>query len=218
MTFPSRTTSLAATATAAVASSLAYPFLPHRVATHFDEDGRADRYGSRAAAALTMPAVMGGLIVVNDRLGAWPGGRDREDGDSGVLARDQAIGMVELGLLPTHLALLAKNLGVPIDMSRVSRGVFGVMMINLGNIMPRLPRNGLVGIRTPWTLADPTVWERTHRLAGYLFTAAGLVSLASLPADGKRAARIPTAAVLSAVGLSAVYSFVEHAKRTRSNR
>ncbi|MGI8825328.1 MAG: DUF1648 domain-containing protein, partial [Chloroflexota bacterium] len=83
MTFPSRATSLATTATAAVASALAYPFLPNRVATHFNADGQPDRYGSRATAALTLPAVMVGMKILNDRLGAWPGSRDREDIDSG---------------------------------------------------------------------------------------------------------------------------------------
>ncbi len=91
-------------------------------------------------------------------------------------------------------------------------------MIALGNVMPKLPRNGLVGIRTPWTLADPSVWERTHRVGGYLITAAGLVSLASLPAAGKRAARLPVAALLSAVGLSVAYSYVAHARRARYGR
>jgi uncharacterized membrane protein len=218
MTFPSRTTSLAATATAAVASAVAYPFLPNRVATHFDVDGRPDRYSSRTSAALTLPAVMGGLTILNDRLGAWPGSRDREDGDSGVQARDQAIGLVELALLPAHLAILANGVGVRVDMSRVPRGVYGVLMIALGNVMPKLPRNGLVGIRTPWTLADPAVWERTHRLGGYLVTAAGLVSLASLPAAGKRATRLPLAALLGAVGLSVAYSFVAYARHARFSR
>ena len=218
MTFPSRATSRAATATAAVASALAYPFLPSRVATHFNVDGQPDGYGSRAAAALSLPAVMLGMTVLNDRLGAWPGSRDREDAESGVQARDEAIGLVQLALLPAHLAILANGVGVPIDMSRMLRGVYGVLMIALGNVMPKLPRNGLVGIRTPWTLADPAVWERTHRLGGYLITAAGLVSLASLPAGGKRAARLPVAALLGAVGLSAAYSLVAHARRARFSR
>lgn len=215
MTFPSRATSLAATLTAAAASALAYPFLPDRVATQFNADGHPDRFGSRTAAAVTLPATMLGLTVINDLLGGWPGSRDREDFHSGAQTRDEAIGLIELALLPTHLVTLANGVGVPVDTNRVLRGVFGMLMLGLGNVLPKLPRNGLVGIRTPWTLADPAIWERTHRVGGYFITAAGLVSLASLPASGKRAARIPVAAVVGAVGTSAAYSYVAYARRDR---
>ena len=36
-------------------------------------------------------------------------------------------------------------------------------------------RNFYVGVRTPWTLASPLVWERTHRLAAWLFAGCGLL-------------------------------------------
>jgi uncharacterized membrane protein len=158
---------------------------------------------------------MMGMTVVNDRIGAWPGSRDREEGGSGVQARDAAMGLVELALLQAHVASLARGSGVPIDVSRLDRGVYGMLMMALGNVMPKLPRNGLIGIRTPWTLADPSVWERTHRLAGYLVSGAGLVSLASLPAASKRAARLPFAAILGAVVVSAAYSYITYARRDR---
>ncbi len=215
MTVRFHTISLAATATAAVASALTYPFLPKRAAIHFDVDGQPERYSSRTSAVATFPALMAGLVVANDRLGAWPGGQDWEDGAAGVQARDQAIALIEMALLPTHLGALANGAGVRVDMSRMNRAVYGLTMIALGNVMPRLPRNGLVGIRTPWTLADPAVWERTHRVAGYLVAAAGLVELASLPLSGKRAARLQRAALIGAVGLSVAYSLVAYARRAR---
>lgn len=218
MTFPSRTTSLASIAAAAAASAAAFPFLPRRVATHFTADGQPDRYGSRASVALTLPVTMGGIEVVNDLLGAWPGGSDRDDRQSGVQARNEAIGLTELALLTSHLAVLARDVGLPVDMSRLSRAVFGGLMIGLGNVMPKLPRNGLVGIRTPWTLANPAVWERTHRLGGYLLMGAGLVSLATLPLSGKRAARLPTAVALIAVVISAAYSYVDFTRRAHSSQ
>src|SRR3981081_2785044 len=97
-----------------------------------------------------------------------------------------------------------------LDMNRVLRGVYRLLIVVLGNVMPKLPRNGVVGIRTPWTLSDPAVWERTHRLAGYLFMAAGLVILATLPATSERAQRVPKLALLGAAGVSVAYSGVAY--------
>nr|WP_240432122.1 MULTISPECIES: SdpI family protein [Geobacillus thermoleovorans group] len=35
----------------------------------------------------------------------------------------------------------------------------------------------MTGIRTPWTLASETVWHKTHRLGGKVFTAMGILSM-----------------------------------------
>lgn len=218
MTVPDRTLARAATMVAVLASAAAYPFLPGRVPTHFDQDGRPDRYGSRLAAALGLPAVMAGLMALNDRFGSWPGKRDREDEGSGTRARDEAVELIVLGVLPVHLGLLARGAGLPVDMSRLQRGTMGALLVALGNVMPRLPRNGLIGFRTPWTLADPAVWERTHRVGGYLTAAAGLVSLASLPFAGRRANRLPVAVILASTILTTAYSLVAYARRAGSSR
>jgi uncharacterized membrane protein len=44
----------------------------------------------------------------------------------------------------------------------------------LGNVLGKVRKNFYVGVRTPWTLASDIVWERTHRLAAWLFVIAGL--------------------------------------------
>jgi uncharacterized membrane protein len=50
----------------------------------------------------------------------------------------------------------------------------------LGNWMGKLTQNFYCGIRTPWTIADADVWNRTHRLAGPLIMLAGVISLAGV--------------------------------------
>jgi uncharacterized membrane protein len=50
-------------------------------------------------------------------------------------------------------------------------------MIVLGNFLGKIRRNFWLGIRTPWTLSSDIVWERTHRLGGWLFVASGLLGL-----------------------------------------
>jgi uncharacterized membrane protein len=209
---PPRTTPILAIAVAA--SALTYPFLPRRVATHFDARGRPVRYSARSVAVLTSPAMMAALALLNERLGAWPGARDRENVDSGIRARHDAVELGLVALLSTHLGLLAGGLGLPLNIGRVRRAIYGALLVALGNVMPKLPRNGLIGIRTPWTLADPAVWERTHRLGGYVCMAVGLITLATLPATGKRAQGVPRLALLGAVGVSVAYSGIEYATRT----
>ncbi|MGH2441788.1 MAG: SdpI family protein [Chloroflexota bacterium] len=215
MTFPFRSASIAAITVATGASILAYPFLPRRVATRFNQDGRATAYGSRKSAAIVFPMMMAALLIFNDLLGRWPGGRDRENVASGERAREEAVGLVEMASLPTHLAILGIGIGLPISLRRLLPAVYGVLMVALGNVLPKLPRNSLVGIRTPWTMLDPEVWERTHRLGGYLVTGSGVVSLASLVLAGKRAERISGLAIGGSAVISTAYSFVVYRKRSR---
>jgi uncharacterized membrane protein len=50
----------------------------------------------------------------------------------------------------------------------------GVFLMVVGNILGKLTWNYFVGIRTPWTMDDPRVWERTHRVAGPVFVVGGM--------------------------------------------
>jgi hypothetical protein len=75
----SRSTARFATAAAAVASALAYPFLPRRVVTHFDARGRPDRSVARQSAVVRSPAIMAALALIDERVGAWPGAHDRDN-------------------------------------------------------------------------------------------------------------------------------------------
>ena len=49
----------------------------------------------------------------------------------------------------------------------------GVLFIVLGNFMGKIRPNWFVGVRTPWTLSSKLSWDKTHRLAGWLFMLMG---------------------------------------------
>jgi uncharacterized membrane protein len=51
---------------------------------------------------------------------------------------------------------------------------FFVLFAVMGNVMGKVQRNFWMGIRTPWTLANETVWNRTHRVAAWSWVSAGL--------------------------------------------
>lgn len=50
-----------------------------------------------------------------------------------------------------------------------------LLVVYLGNVMPKFRMNWFCGIKTPWTLSSETVWRRTHRVAGRLYFVAGVL-------------------------------------------
>ncbi|MEP7001751.1 MAG: SdpI family protein [bacterium] len=62
---------------------------------------------------------------------------------------------------------------------------------------------------SPWTLSNDRVWARTHRLAGYTMTAAGvaiIVTAALLSAPAIR--RVILTAIVVALGAPVVYTYI----------
>ena len=53
--------------------------------------------------------------------------------------------------------------------------LLGILIIGMGNYMPRLPQNYFLGIKTPWTLSNEYVWQKTHKIGGYSFVIVGII-------------------------------------------
>lgn len=50
-----------------------------------------------------------------------------------------------------------------------------LIFLVFGNYMATIKPNYFIGVRTPWTLEDPGIWKKTHKLTGKLWTTASLV-------------------------------------------
>ena len=53
-------------------------------------------------------------------------------------------------------------------------------MIVLGNYMPKLRKNWIVGIRTPHIVSNDEVWYKTHRFAGFIMIVCGIAAFIAL--------------------------------------
>lgn len=51
----------------------------------------------------------------------------------------------------------------------------GIMLIALGNYLPKCRQNYTIGIKLPWTLEDEDIWNRTHRFTGWLWIICGIL-------------------------------------------
>lgn len=74
----------------------------------------------------------------------------------------------------TTSLVFAASLGADLNVPRALLGALGLALALIGNLLGKIPKNYVVGIRTPWTLTSEYVWERTHRCAAPLFMVGGL--------------------------------------------
>ncbi len=77
-----------------------------------------------------------------------------------------------IALLSSYSLYVAKW-GEPkgVDMIMI---LIGFLFIFLGNLLPKVPKNFFIGIKTPWTLANEVIWDKTHRLGGIMFVISGI--------------------------------------------
>lgn len=204
----------AAVALALLASALAYPSLPARVPVHWNIVGDVDRYGAPLEGALTVPVVMVVLAVLIPVL-------PRIDPRRASYAKFRGtyhlvMNAVLTLLLVVHLVLLAAALGADVAVARIVPAAVGVLLIVLGNVLPRTRPNWMFGVRTPWTLSNDRVWARTHRVGGYLLVLAGLVHVAAaLLLRGPATFAIVLGSALAAAFGTVVYSYVAWRQETR---
>lgn len=201
-------------AAAALASAVAWSGMPDLVPLHWNWRGEVDRYGSRTVALVLMPMIMLGVWALMRLLPRIDPFRENYAKFAGTyeLLIDTVLAM----MLVIHVAVLLGAGGAPDSVTLVVRLAIGAVLIVLGNVMPRTRQNWFVGVRTPWTLASPRVWEKTHRLAGYLLVGVGVLVIATIPL----APQVGMPILAGGVGLVAistvVYSYLEWRKEARS--
>ena len=119
---------------------------------------------------LWLLALLGPVLALLPRLGR---GRLR--------SRLETAALVLLLLLDVCTTALAAGLFRPdeITWDRMGIALLGLLYLFLGSEEGKVKPNTDTGIRNRWTLTDPDVWNRTHRLSGKLLFASGLLVLLS---------------------------------------
>lgn len=166
-------------AAAFVLSIAAYGQLPDPMPTHWNIHGQVDGYASRLVGAFLNPLIMLAIAVMIPVLPKIdPRGRNYEKFGMAYLTMMHAT--ITL-LFVVHLFALASALGMNVPIARLAPAAVGLLLIVIGNLLPRVRSNWMVGIRTPWTLSSDRVWERTHRMGGYLMMGLGVLLLLATP-------------------------------------
>jgi uncharacterized membrane protein len=155
---------------------------PDQIPVHFDFSGQPNRYEEKALGLLLAPLINIGvylLLLVVPRI-------DPSRKNYAMFMDKFNILRVVIHTFMTLLffAISFYALGYDINIAKVVPYAIAVMFLIFGNYMGNIRQNYFIGIRTPWTLSDETIWVKTHRLAARLWVVSSLVILvvlASLP-------------------------------------
>ena len=153
-----------------IVGALVYKRLPETIATHFDLNGNPDGWSSRAFAVFGLPAI---LLAVNLLLPFMLRADPKHENMSGALVNITIWTIPVLSLVCSGLTL-GRALGYDVRIERVLPVFMGVLFILIGNYLPKTKQSYTMGIKLPWTLASEENWNRTHRLAGFLWVLGGV--------------------------------------------
>ncbi len=163
-------------------SVIAMQFLPDKIPAHYGFDGQADRWGSKYEALLypVITILMGCFLLGMAKLAA----KQEEHGENNrnviivtgifVLLLFNALNAY---FLYTGFHRVEDLSSVPIEIYQLVFGLLGVLMIVVGNIMPKLRMNSVAGLRTRWSMKNEVTWKKSQRIGGISFIAGGIAMI-----------------------------------------
>ena len=158
-----------------VVLALTYGRMPDIVPTHFGIDGAPDAYGPKSTMIFLaflptlMALMMQFLPKIDPRRQAYVKFQKYYD----FFAVFMTVFVTVVFLIATRETLHPGSVSV----GRIVTAMVACLFIVIGNMMGKIKHNYLFGIKTPWTLADPDVWVRTHSLGGKIWFIFGILML-----------------------------------------
>lgn len=196
-----------------IVTFVTYPMLPAQVASHWNFAGQVDGWTSKAFHAIFFPCLLLGVYLLLLFVPAADPRRERYTEFRGAYGIFRHMILIVLTII--YLAATFYNLGYPISVGKVVPWVIGIMMLVLGNYMSKIKFNWFVGVRTPWTLSSEAVWNKTHRVGGYLFMIFGvLIIIAPYLPNFWNALALFGGVVMLLVG-TFLYSYIEYRKEKK---
>lgn len=182
--------------------------LPYSMASHWGFTGEADAFSSKSFSVIAVPLIMLAvhwltfLLTFIDR-------RNRNQ-------TERAIGLVVWIIPVLTLFISATSLCITLGYTpklSLSMAVMALLLVVIGNSLPKCRRNSTIGIKCRWTLMSDENWNATHRFSGKVWVAGGLILLLCCMLPEK----IFTAVLIAVISISAVapvlYSWIYYRRQ-----
>lgn len=178
--------------------------MPEVVPIHWNSQGQVDGYGSR------WTYLISALLPVGTYLGM--GVTRKIDPKQKQLNRNPQVYeffrcLLSVFMIVMNSITILSVYNHRIDISLVMSLMIGLLMIIMGNYMPRIPQNYFLGVRFPWAIDNEYVWNKTQRMGGYCFVVSGLMMIICGVVKSEYLVWVALAVVILDVVAMAIYSY-----------
>lgn len=159
---------------------IAVGFMDKKIPIHYDLAGNMDRWGSRYEIFILPLAtfLMAGFLLWMQKFAAKQerqGNNNEKYIDMTIIVCLIIFNVINFLIIYSGLAKLEKLEFKGIGLAQIVLGLTGLLFIFLGNKMPKVKRNSLVGLRTKWSMKNDLVWKKSQRSAGIIFIVMGII-------------------------------------------
>jgi len=155
-----------------VASLVIYPSLPETIPSHWNIRGEIDGYSHKYFSLFTSLLPLGIYLLMNflPRI---------EARKKLYLRQNKAYNSITIALvlffLFLHWIIICSALGYSVSTSRFLPVGIGLLFLIIGYFICHIEPNHVFGIKTPWSLANEKVWEKTQQVGRFAFIFSGLI-------------------------------------------
>lgn len=178
--------------------------LPERIAIHWNAFGEADGFGSAkiffAALPLILLAIHWTCILLSVKL-------DKNAAEQNKKIMNIMFWIIPFISLSSSSIAFMTALGYGFNVLSVVMIILGVAFVIIGNYMPKITRSRTAGIKMKWTYSSEENWNATHRFAGKVFVATGVLCFLATPLPSVAFPFIAIAIILISVIPVTVYSY-----------
>ena len=154
-----------------------YNRLPDEMAVHFNSNFVPDNYAPKWFALFGITLLLLFIHCITIFI---------MNKDPKQAGHSKAIKLIIYMLIPilsivVEIELISFSLNKAFNISTCTFLLIGIVIMLLGNYLPKTRQNYTIGFKLPWTLSSEKNWNKTHKLAGKLWVSGGiLISLLSI--------------------------------------
>lgn len=150
-----------------------YNKLPENIVVHWDSNGEPNGWAHKMVGTIVFPGI---LVLVNL---IFPALLRTDPKYSNINEKTKHIIQWFIPIVAIFCSgvTLADALGVDVKIALIAPMFMGLLFVIIGNYLPKMTQSYTVGIKLPWTLNSEENWNKTHRMAGFLWVIGGIAMI-----------------------------------------